>query len=424
MCSILLGLIVGLPVPDGRDSSRIVKSTRALLDFLVIAQYRSHTTATIECLWESLSAFHDSKAVFVDLGVRENFNLPKLHSLIHYPSSIQLFGTTDNYNTEQSERLHIDLAKDAYRATNRKDEYPQMTAWLERRERIERHATSIDVKQKGLQQHARPHRTIGPPHVRAQSVKMARHPSAKAIMFEDLKFGYGALEFQDALADFVAEVNNPGARGNTLRRLAEDTLIPFRRVPVFHVIKFTETGNAEETVIDSVYARPEQRDARGRIIPSRFDTVLVQNPSNDSKQGRVKGNSHRPSVNPTDCFLGLQIAQVRAVFHLPKKTVYDMCPSLDTSPVTHLAYVEWLSPLVATPDTPHLMYRVSRLLKDGERCAGVIPVDWILRSVHLLPRFGPVVPQEWSSFTVLDLCHTFYLNPFTDVHSYIAFVDR
>jgi hypothetical protein len=129
-------------------------------------------------------------------------------------------------------------------------------------------------------------------------------------------------------------------------------------------------------------------------------------------------------VNPTDCFLGLQIAQVRAVFHLPKKTVHDMCPSLDTSPVTHLAYVEWLSPLVATPDTPHLMYRVSRLLKDGERCAGVIPVDWILRSVHLLPRFGPVVPQEWSSFTVLDLCHTFYLNPFTDVHSYIAFVDR
>jgi hypothetical protein len=28
--------------------------------------------------------------------------------------------------TEQSERLHIDLAKDAYRATNRKDEYVRL----------------------------------------------------------------------------------------------------------------------------------------------------------------------------------------------------------------------------------------------------------------------------------------------------------
>jgi len=33
---------------------------------------------------------------------------------------IELFGTTDNYTTEYTERLHIDLAKDAYRATNMK----------------------------------------------------------------------------------------------------------------------------------------------------------------------------------------------------------------------------------------------------------------------------------------------------------------
>ena len=39
-------------------------------------------------------------------------------------SSIQLFGSMDNYNMEQSERLHIDFAKNAYRALNHKDEYP------------------------------------------------------------------------------------------------------------------------------------------------------------------------------------------------------------------------------------------------------------------------------------------------------------
>jgi hypothetical protein len=48
-----------------------------------------------------------------------------------------LFGTMDNYNTEQTERLHIDFAKDAYRATNRKNEYMQMTAWLEHHEKVQ-----------------------------------------------------------------------------------------------------------------------------------------------------------------------------------------------------------------------------------------------------------------------------------------------
>ncbi len=133
---------------------------------------------------------------------------------------------------------------------------------------------------------------------------------------------------------------------------------------------------------------------------------------------------HKVGVNSnlTDWYLGLQIAQVRAVFQLPKKTIHDVCPSLDTSPATPLAYVEWFSPLAAAPDPKHLMYRVSRLTQGGEQRAGIIPVDWILCSTHLMPRFGPVVPHDWNSFTVLDQCQTFYLNPFTDVQSYIRFL--
>ena len=46
--------------------------------------------------------------------------------MLHYSPSIRLFGTTDNYNTEQTERIHIDVIKDAYLATNHKDEYVQM----------------------------------------------------------------------------------------------------------------------------------------------------------------------------------------------------------------------------------------------------------------------------------------------------------
>ena len=136
MCSILLGLIVDLPVPGGLDSSRVVKAVRTLSDFLLLAQFQSHTSDTLSWLEESLAVFHDNKAVFVNLSIQENFNIPKLHSLLHYTSSIRLFGTTDNYNTEQSEWLHIDMAKEAYHTTNQKDKYPQMTTWLERRKKV------------------------------------------------------------------------------------------------------------------------------------------------------------------------------------------------------------------------------------------------------------------------------------------------
>ncbi|KAG1738101.1 uncharacterized protein EDB91DRAFT_1019023, partial [Suillus paluster] len=67
---------------------------------------------TLQLLDEALDLFHENKLIFVDLGIRNNFNLPKLHAACHYPLMIMLFGSTDNYNTEYTERLHIDLAKD------------------------------------------------------------------------------------------------------------------------------------------------------------------------------------------------------------------------------------------------------------------------------------------------------------------------
>jgi hypothetical protein len=66
----------------------------------------------------------------VELGSQEHFNIPKFHTLLHYTSSITLFGANDNYSTEQMEHLHINFTKEAYYATNHKDELLQMMTWL------------------------------------------------------------------------------------------------------------------------------------------------------------------------------------------------------------------------------------------------------------------------------------------------------
>ncbi|EGO04604.1 hypothetical protein SERLA73DRAFT_45261, partial [Serpula lacrymans var. lacrymans S7.3] len=56
--------------------------------------------------------FHQHKDILICLGVRDHFNIPKFHSLLHYQAFITQFGTTNSYNMEMFERFYIDFAKD------------------------------------------------------------------------------------------------------------------------------------------------------------------------------------------------------------------------------------------------------------------------------------------------------------------------
>jgi hypothetical protein len=127
----------------------------------------------------------------------------------------------------------------------------------------------------------------------------------------------------------------------------------------------------------------------------------------------------RISVYITNHSSGNRIVQVRVVFQVPSKVLRDVFLN---DPPTHLAYVEWFSPLFPTPDANHLMYKVSRLTPGGHRRATVIPVDSIMCSVHLLPQFGPAIPPDWNSFSVLEKCNTFYVNSFSNRGNYLRFV--
>ncbi|KAF8260295.1 hypothetical protein EI94DRAFT_1773727 [Lactarius quietus] len=143
MCKILLGLLVDLTLPSGESPAHIIKCVHALLDFLYLAQLPSHTSDTLIRLEDALARFHTNKDVCIDISIHDNFHFPKIHSLLHYQSSITLFGTTDNYNTEQTECLHMDYTKWAYRATNKKDEEPQMTVWNEHHKKVKQHALFV-----------------------------------------------------------------------------------------------------------------------------------------------------------------------------------------------------------------------------------------------------------------------------------------
>ncbi|KAJ7649252.1 hypothetical protein B0H17DRAFT_1215342 [Mycena rosella] len=244
-----------------------------------------------------------NKSIFVDLGVRPDFNLPKLHNSSHIGMYIKLFGTTDNYNTEYTERLHIDLAKDAYRATNFKDEFPQMTLWLERKEKIFRHEKYIQWRLDGSP--APPTvAPLAPGIVYERRLKMTKGPTCKAVRMDVLVADYGALLFRSALARFIVQFNNPTFSRAQIEGESRTVALHFNRVPVYHRIKFvTEdpytAGGPQDSVVDSIHVQPQKTTRSGKQLAGRFDTALVNDGS-----GGMTGIS------------GYRIAQVRVVFSL------------------------------------------------------------------------------------------------------------
>ncbi|KAI0056075.1 hypothetical protein BV25DRAFT_1814750 [Artomyces pyxidatus] len=408
ICRVLLGVVAGLPLPRGRSPVRLVRALRAILDFTYLSQYPTHSSSTLVYLGNALREFHKNKAIFIELGIRENFNLPKLHSLLHYLPSIKQFGTTDNYSTEYSERLHIDFAKDAYRASNRKDEYPQMTRWLERREKMQQHRLFIQW------------RMNGEPDVRILTMewvprtlfmKIARFPNAKSVSFAQAARKYGATQLPLLLAEYIIQANNPNLPRQTVRRIAKRYVLPFRSVAAFHKVKFWHPdAQGREDVpetLDCIHVRPAYKDTLGRMKPGRFDTAFLK---------RVDGDVGEEQHG----IQGRDVVQVRMVFALSKKAA-RVAFSGEVSIPTHFAYVEWFTRPGPVAEKDHLMYKVTRKWTHrGERTASIIPVHDLYSSVHLLPKFGPVAERHWSSSNVLELCQTFFVNSFTDRHTYIT----
>jgi hypothetical protein len=382
------------------------------------------TTQTLTLLQDTLTRFHDNKSVFVDLNIRTDFNIPKLHSLQHYRPSIELFGTTDNYNTEASEWLHIDLAKDAYRAMNHKDEYPQMTLWLERQEKIAHHELYIDWCLAG-----RPRLSHDAPMPdRHTHIKMAKHPSVRAVPLATLDCEYGAHRFRHELTVFIARENYSTLTPAQLLNTARNIKLPFQTLPVFHKIKFWNPDAQGRThapkTLDVAHILPGRiKPKQEQWKPGQFDTILVKTPHmRNDKSGvhRACPISLKRYSSYVSIESGFRVAQIRVVFRILPKASAILFPthSLTTVP-KHLAYVEWFSPFTHNPDNTHGMYKISRSFKEGERLASVIPVHDVVRSVVLFPKFGAVAPREWSTSTVLEECTTFYVNPFTDRHSYL-----
>lgn len=203
--------------------------------------------------------------------IGDDFNLPKLHSLLHYLRFITEYGTTDNYNTETTERLHIDYAKVAYAASNKKEFLPQMILWLERMEKIDRHIIYVNWRQ-------RPAAPV--PSKPLTRLTLTQHPSAKAVTLETIATKYHSPHFvaglQAYLAQFAPSTPAAATSFNSIRSSPDTYTTAFA---IWHRIRIRNrsTQDVEDIAdrLDAVHCAPARKTRAKDSLNERFDTALI-----------------------------------------------------------------------------------------------------------------------------------------------------
>ncbi|THG95975.1 hypothetical protein EW145_g7868, partial [Phellinidium pouzarii] len=124
--------------------------TRALVNFIFYARFQSHTTDSLHAMQAALNLFHADIDKVVENGICKDMELPKFASLVHYCEAIMALGTVDSFNTEWSERQHIET-KEGFRASNRRNPFAQITIRLTRRDKMHLFESYVSWKKKTAQ---------------------------------------------------------------------------------------------------------------------------------------------------------------------------------------------------------------------------------------------------------------------------------
>jgi hypothetical protein len=255
-------------VVNGSDPS-VVRAATAMMDFIHFASLPAHTDTTLAQLDDALRRFHADKDIFIQLGGRElpHFNLNKLHALLHYTRAIWSHGSLDGYNTEWSERLHIEFAKKGYRASNHINYTAQMTSWMRRREAIAFFRQYIDWAVP-----ASPKPLVDPPEDTSISKdgvlysvsKISPWPSTPPSVLEHV---FGCDEFIPTLQAFLSASSIEHSRVST-----QDTFPVYTRLKIKHSSSGSPlVASAPDEVIR---AGPLPHQTTTVTSPPSFDTVL------------------------------------------------------------------------------------------------------------------------------------------------------
>ncbi|QRV85180.1 hypothetical protein RhiJN_13198 [Ceratobasidium sp. AG-Ba] len=451
-----------LPIISDAKDERVVKAARSLLDFMYLAHSSSLSDSELDAMVKCLHTFHENKLVFIEVGAiktKEAFHgIPKFHMIQHYVMLVRMLGTPDGFNTETSERLHIDFAKIGYRRSNKVNAIKQMALYIQRVEAMVMHEEYL--QERGLVERA--------PillHITAKEAEeLQEHEDEDEWdeWLEDEDEDEDADELRDAgvrvqltklLDEFLGK--NDQHKGHEWKQEAPEgdadqgpqrfhpaPLIVTASTPTdtVSIRKLQNTRNADQlyesllsflrretglgfpelrtridltTKVDSwsrarlFHAPPPFKPSEGSHIEviraqpmkaDRYDRV-----SRPARFDTVLVRAKEKLINGIHSY---RPARVRAMFELPTN-LFRLYSG-------KLAYVEMFNPVSQNPVAPTGLFTTSRTMSSGKRSCAVIPLDDIAMTCHLVPHyrlFRPEAPLTQYA-DVLELCSTFYFNIF------------
>lgn len=397
-------------VGGGVNNDDAIKAARAVLDFIYLSELRRHTTTTLKELSDALATFHRFKYTFLPVRPSPHFNIPKIHAMQHYVESIMSYGTADGYNTESPERLHIEYAKKAYRATNKREYEKQMVVWLRRQEAIQilddylqwldgpsSHPTlpaeksnngpeelddTLEMDEEPMDPTGLTHRTY---------YHLAQEPPLR-LSIDTLQDHFGAKDFRKHLSTFLQSF----PRHLRLPHLYENEVFGVYKQVKLHI---NPSDGILEPFTDRIRATPAAVD------PGPLST-LGQEPAFDT--ALIKSR-HRRSAFP------FRAARIRAIFDLPPAFASRLSHIL---PSSTLVYVEWFKDFQKRVNNPMRMHELewAKDHQDRQECE-ILPLTEVIRSVHLAAKLDHDLQHRLTPHTVLDVHKgPFLVNDFLDLH--------
>lgn len=96
----------------------------------------------------ALAEFHESRKIFVELGIRLDFNLPRQHSARHWTKLIREFGAPNGLCSSITESKHIKAVKQPWRRSSRYRALQQMLYINQRLDKLS--AARVDFTRRGM----------------------------------------------------------------------------------------------------------------------------------------------------------------------------------------------------------------------------------------------------------------------------------
>jgi hypothetical protein len=96
----------------------MVQALSAFMDFCYLVRRDILDEPTLDAIDAAVDRYHMHRVVFEDAGIRNNFSLPRQHSMKHFRPLIQMFRSANGLCSSITESKHIKAVKEPYRRSN------------------------------------------------------------------------------------------------------------------------------------------------------------------------------------------------------------------------------------------------------------------------------------------------------------------